>query len=73
MPRYLPVQSGKKATIAICTRCQKKMYYSDMRRDPNNDNWYCRDCVDIFDPWRRAARIAEDISVQHPRPDEELV
>ncbi len=58
--------------VSVCYRCQKKMYAGDLRKDPNNQNWYCKDCVDIYDPWRLPARRAEDISVRHPRPDEEI-
>lgn len=70
---YLPVRTSGSAAIAICFRCQRKVYYDDLKQDPNNKNWYCKECVDIYDPWRLPARQAENISLQHPRPDEELV
>jgi RNase P subunit RPR2 len=70
---YLPVRTKGSAAIAICTRCGFKMYYADLKKDPNSNNFYCKDCVDIYDPWRLPARRAEDISLPHPRPDEELV
>jgi hypothetical protein len=73
MSLYLPVKTSGSAAIAICTRCQMKKYYDDLRQDPNTKNWYCKDCVDIYDPWRLPARNPENISLQHPRPDEELV
>lgn len=69
MSLYLPVKAKGSAAIAICGRCQKKIYYDQLTRDPNNQNWYCPECVDIYDPWRLPARKAEDISLQHPRPD----
>lgn len=69
MSLYLPVRTKGSAAIAICGRCQQKVYYDQLTQDPNNHNWYCPECVDIYDPWRLAARKAEDISLQHPRPD----
>lgn len=50
-----------------------KIQYDDLTRDPNNGNYFCPDCVDKYDPWRLPARKAENINLQHPRPDEELV
>lgn len=72
MSLYLPVNGKGSAAIAVCPRCQKKMHYSELVEDPNNLNWYCGDCVDVLDPWRLPARRAEDISLQHPRPDVKL-
>lgn len=73
MSLYLtPKSVGGTMATAICYRCQKKMYAGDLRKDPNNQNYYCSECVDIYDPWRLPARRAEDISVAHPRPDTEI-
>ncbi len=69
MSLYLPVRTKGKASIAICNRCQMKIYYDDLKQDPNNKQWYCTNCVDIYDPWRLPARRTEDISLNHPRPD----
>lgn len=72
MSLYLPVRVTGTAAIAVCPRCQKKIYYDDLKVDPNNQQVYCAGCVDLFDPWRLPARRAEDISLHHPRPDTEL-
>ena len=72
MSLYLPVNASGSVAIAVCPRCQKKLQYADLKKDPNNQNFYCGECVDIYDPWRTAARQAEDISLQHPRPDVKL-
>lgn len=69
MSLYLTPRSSGSVAICICNRCQKKMHYADLRKDPNNGQYYCSDCVDQFDPWRLPARKAEDISLDHPRPD----
>jgi hypothetical protein len=71
--RYLPVRTKGTAAIAICFRCQRKVYYDDLRKDPNNGNYLCKECVDVLDPWRLPARQTENISLDHPRKDEELV
>lgn len=73
MSLYLPVKAGNKVAIAVCNRCRMKMYYDDLVQDPNNMNWFCKKCADVLDPWRLAARQPEDITLNHPRPDEDLV
>lgn len=72
MSLYLPLNTKGSVAIAVCPRCQKKLQYDDLRKDPNNGNFYCEGCVDLYDPWRLPARRAEDITLQHPRPDVEL-
>lgn len=73
MSLYLsPKTVGGSVAISVCRRCNQKIYYGDLQIDPNNQNFYCKDCVDIYDPWRLPARAAEDISLQHPRPDVEI-
>jgi hypothetical protein len=67
---YLPIKAvGGKMTVAVCPRCQKKMYLGDMVKDPNNGMWVCKADQDVFDPWRLPARKTEKINVDHPRPD----
>lgn len=73
MSLYLPVKAVAGVMgIAICFRCQKKIYAGDLTQDPNNKNWYCKTCVDLLDPWRLPARQTEDIKLTRPRPDEAL-
>ena len=70
MALYLPVSNVKNSmAIAICSRCQRKMYYGDLLKDPNNGLLVCKDDVDAYDPWRLPARTTENIALQHPRPD----
>ncbi len=59
--------------IAVCGRCNAKMYSGDLKKDPNNGLMVCADCCDLYDPYRRPARVTENISLQHPRPDTELI
>ena len=72
MSLFLPVRSKGNMAIAICPRCQKKVYYSDLRPDPNNLERYCGNCVDELDPYKLPPRAPETISLQYPRPDTEL-
>ena len=72
MSLYLPINAGGSVAIAICPRCQQKIQYSDLQKDPNNQNYYCKECVDIYDPYRLPARLAEEIGLQHPRSDVKL-
>ena len=69
---YLPVRSKGNTAISVCYRCSRKVYYADLKKDPNNGQYFCQECCDIYDPWRLPARRAEDISLQHPRPDTSL-
>jgi hypothetical protein len=46
-----------------------KIYSGELVKDPNNNNMYCKDCADLYDPWRLPARQAEDIKLAYPRPD----
>ncbi len=72
MSLYLPVRTSGSAAIAICPRCSRKFHIDDLVQDPNNKMWVCKDDCDILDPWRLPARKAEDISLQHPRSDEDI-
>lgn len=69
MSRYLSVRRHGSSAIAICGRCNMKVYHDDLMQDPNNQQWCCHECVDLYDPYRLPARVAEDISLRHPRPD----
>jgi hypothetical protein len=72
MSLYLPVSLKGTAAIAVCGRCNMKMQYDDLRKDPNNGLMVCKDCCDQYDPWRLPAHHAENIALNHPRPDAEL-
>lgn len=72
MSLYLPVRTKGSAAIAICYRCAKKIYHDDLMKDPNTGAMYCKNCVDLYDPWKLPARKTENIALHYPRPDEEL-
>lgn len=70
MSMWMPLNTGPNVAIAICPRCLQKRQYTDLRQDPNDQNWYCRfSCVDGLDRWRLPPRRTEDISLLHPRAD----
>ena len=69
MSLYLPVRAKGSAAIAVCYRCSRKFHMDQLVKDPNNGMWVCTDDQDVLDPWRLPARQAENISLDHPRPD----
>ena len=69
---YLPVSRAGTVAIAVCPRCRLKIQYDDLIQDPNDKNWYCSECIDLYDPYRLPARQAEDISLRHPRTEDDL-
>lgn len=74
MPMYLPVRK-ESATVAIatCDRCNKKVYYDELRPDGNSPGLLvCEKCWDHKDPWKLPARQTEKINLRHPRPDVDL-
>jgi hypothetical protein len=49
------------------------MSLDDLASDANSPGIRaCRDCRDLFDPYRLPARKTERITVRHPRPDSPL-
>jgi hypothetical protein len=72
MNHYLVVKTSGSSAIAVCQRCQFKVYHDDLVQDPNTKTWVCKQCCDLKDPWQIAMRNPEDITLAHPRPDEAL-
>ena len=74
MPRYLRPKARGKSSVAICGRCQFKFYHSELSEDPNVPGLrVCQDCRDKLDPYRLPVRANEDISIDNPRPDVEII
>lgn len=70
MPRYLT----PKGPIAICGRCGFKMQHRDLTEDRNVPGlWVCEECNDERDPYKLPPPRPDDITIDHPRPDEPLV
>lgn len=72
MSRYLNTLGESCFAIAICMRCGFKVRQSDLRIDPNNQQPYCKDCIDMLDPYRKPPRAPDQITVKYPRPDTPL-
>lgn len=73
MSLYLKTTGESSLAVAVCPRCHFKVKYVDLKVDPNNQQRYCGKCVDLYDPYRLSARQGDKISLQYPRPDEDLV
>lgn len=74
MARYLDTSGMSTVAVAICDRCKMKRPLAEMMNDTNSPGVrVCsKECCDELDPWRLPARRTEDISLQYPRPDEDL-
>lgn len=74
MSLFLRTRGMSTAAIAVCDRCKMKRPLSEMTADRNSPGVRvcARGCNDELDPWRLPARRTEDITLQYPRPDEDL-
>lgn len=60
-------------TVGICMRCKKKMNRHKLKGDPNSPGLLvCKDCSDDLDPYRKAQRQPENITIGRPSLDEAL-
>jgi len=59
--------------LGICMRCKLKKQRYELRGDPNSPGLLvCKDCTDEFDPYRKAQRQPENITINRPSLDEAL-
>ena len=68
------IASGK-FSIACCSRCHQKVPYTQLRMDGNIPGlWVCQDegCYDNLNPFKKPARKADAVALDHPRPDVNL-
>lgn len=72
MSIYLRTKGESNLAIAICPRCKFKVKYVDLKMDPNDRQYYCSSCVDLYDPYRLPPRAPDQIQLQYPRPEEPL-
>lgn len=73
MARYLNTSGRATLGIGICDRCKMKFPLGELFSDPNAPGLkVCRKDVDEFDPWRRAARTSEKVTLRFVRPDESV-
>jgi len=73
MSLYLNTRGMASVAIAVCDRCHTKQPYSKLVADGNSPGLrVCPQCSDKLDPWRLPARQSENITIEHPRPDEPL-
>lgn len=70
MTRFLNTKGRSNVAIAICDRCHLKFPIGELSSDPNFPGLrVCKNDLDEFDPWRKAPRQSEDITLTYPRPD----
>jgi hypothetical protein len=73
MSLWLDTSGQASCSVALCDRCHMKVAYSTLVSDGNAPGLkVCPSCSDNFDPWRLPARMSENITLRHPRPDEPL-
>lgn len=74
MSLYLDTRGKSVVSIGVCDRCKMKRALVDLGPDRNSPGLrVCNQgCNDLYDPYRLPARRTENITVQYPRPDEEL-
>lgn len=74
MSLYIDTRGNSNVAVGVCDRCKKKFALVRLSPDRNAPGLRVCDegCNDIFDPWRLPARRSEKITVDYPRPDEEL-
>lgn len=75
MSLYINTRGEQVAAVKICDRCKMKRLAKLLVPDPNSPGLQvCSDgCVDVYDPWRLAPRMTEDITVKGVRPEEAIV
>jgi NAD-dependent SIR2 family protein deacetylase len=66
-----PYRHGS-AAVAICQRCGFKGYHDAMMQEPVTGLWVCSKCCDEKDPGLLPTPRPENITLQHPRPDEDI-
>lgn len=70
MSLYLDTTGKSTYGIALCGRCSRKFPMGELFSDPNSPAlMVCREDLDVFDPYRLAARTAENIVLRFVRPD----
>lgn len=73
MSRYLGTRGRSSLAVSVCDRCQLKVRYVDLMADGNSPGLrVCRKCHDPIDRWRLPPRQTETISLQHPRPEQNI-
>lgn len=73
MSRYLGTRGRSSLAVSVCDRCQLKVRYVDLTADGNSPGLrVCRKCHDPIDRWRLPPRQTEIITLQHPRPEQNI-
>jgi hypothetical protein len=74
MSLYLDTRGQTTVAIGVCDRCKMKRPLACLVEDGDAPGLrVCPECSDELDPYKLPARQAENIGLQYPRPDEDLV
>jgi hypothetical protein len=70
MSKYLDPSGQSTYGIALCGRCSRKMFLSELEPDPNYPGlMVCKEDSDDYDPYRLAPRSPDQIVLPFNRPD----
>ena len=70
MSQYLDPTGQPTYGIALCGRCSRKMFLSELMADPNSPGlMVCAEDRDEYDPYRLAPRKEDQIVLPFVRPD----
>ena len=71
MSRFLNPTGRPSYGIALCDRCKRKFFISELRPDPDSPGlMVCVEDLDNRDPWKLPPRPTETIVLPFVRPDE---
>lgn len=71
--RFLDPTGQSSYGLAICGRCSRKMFLSQLQPDPNFPGlMVCEADRDDYDPYRLAPRAPDNIVLPFVRPDDPL-
>lgn len=74
--RTLNTRGNVHLSIGVCARCDLRTAYDDLREDGNVPGlWVCqrKGCWDNLDPWKLPGPPADQISLDHARPDAPII
>ncbi len=73
MAKFIDTRGNATVSVGICDRCHKKFPYDELSADRNSPGLrVCAADNDERDPYRRAPRKPEKLTLRYPRPDTDL-
>lgn len=73
MPVFLNTLGNATLGIGICDRCSFKFPLGELSDDGNTRGLkVCKDCKDVYDPWRLPALMDDRVNLPFTRPDVDI-